>query len=132
MTMARVYDYYGSPEQDLVRLRDQVAEAASLTFTYRESSYTGDYYATEISRCQHVKVLRNLDALDGGLRWARWAEYKLIIEAGFTLEDEAAPPAFLDDLRRSLSTIPGLVHLDRKRPVPPRRPAAGSERRTAG
>lgn len=120
----RVYDYYGSPGPDLTKLKEQVADAAGLTFTYHGSSYIGGYYATGWAQPQRVWVGRNLDALDGELRWSRWAEYELIIEAELTLPDETATPVFLDDLRDSLSVIPGLVHLDRKRPEPPpRRPA---------
>lgn len=127
----RVYDYYGSPGPDLAQLKDQVADAAGLTFTYHESSYIGDYYATGRSQPQRVQVMRNLDALDGGLRWSRWAEYKLIIEAEFTLPDETATPVFLDGLRDSLSAIPGLVHLVRERPAPPPRQPAPAEPGTA-
>lgn len=112
----RVYDLYGSADSDLVRLKDQVAAAAGLTLTYRESSYIGDYYETPLSQPQKVQVMRNLDALDGEPRWTEWAQYKLIIEAGGKLPDETASPVFLDNLREALSAIPGLVHISRSRP----------------
>ena len=114
--MTRIYDYYGSHEPDIKRVRDFIADLTGARFAYHESSYIGEYYvATEQSGEELTVRSNNLEDEEGHfLQWPEYAEYSTIVFAKCNVPAGTRSVPYLASLREKFSQTGELTFLGRE------------------
>jgi hypothetical protein len=72
--MSRIYDYYGSQEPDIDRVRNLITDSTGPSFTRRDSSYIGEYYLANGEEGEELTIRPN-DLEDEEGHFLRWPEH---------------------------------------------------------
>jgi hypothetical protein len=100
---------YGWRHTDLRAAAEQIAEALSIEFELRDSSFRGgDYYGWRGLGDEELFVQENFRDLQGELEWPEYAEYHVMLDVGGRLSDRAY---------EVLTALPGLDLLQVRRPL---------------